>query len=122
VRRLIVSVGEELSDLLILCESDITTANQKKKAKRLANYVTLVARIAEVIEKDKLRAFQSPLRGDEIMQLCGLRPGPTVGRVKEAIEEAILAGDIPNEYEAAKAYFEEKKEEFLKDVEEWEKA
>lgn len=121
VRRLIVSVGEELSDLLILCQSDITTANQKKKAKRLANYETLVARIADVIEKDKLRAFQSPLRGEEIMQLCGLKPGPTVGRIKAAIEEAILAGDIPNEYEAAKGYFEKMKETYLADVQDWEK-
>lgn len=121
VRRLIVSVGPELQDLLALCRSDITTGNQKKKTQRLANYEKLDARIAEVIEKDKLRAFQSPVRGEEIMALCNLKPGPTVGRIKAVIEEAILAGDIPNEYEAARAYFEKIKSEYLAAAADWEK-
>lgn len=121
VRRLIVNAGDELSDLLILCRSDITTGNQKKKVRRLKNYDILEERIAEVIEKDKMRAFQSPVRGEEIMQLCGLKPGPTTGKIKEAIEEAILEGEIPNEYEAAKMYFEKIKEMYLAQAEEWEK-
>lgn len=122
VRRLVVTLGDDLLELLILCRSDITTGNEKKRAHRLKNYEKLDSRITEVLEKDKLRAFQSPIRGEEIMELCKLKPGPTVGKIKEAIEEAILDGKIPNEYEPAKAYFEEIKDDWLKGVEEWEKA
>jgi len=121
VRRLIVNLGEELNDLLQLCRSDITTGNPSKKEKRLRNYDWLEKRIAEVLEKDKLRAFQSPVRGDEIMKECGLKPGPTIGKIKKALEEAILDGVIPNEYEATKKYFEKIKGEYLKGVEEWER-
>jgi hypothetical protein len=122
VRRLIVTMGEQINDLLILGRSDITTGNPNKKERRLKNYDYLEKRVAEVIEKDKLMAFQSPVRGDEIMVACHLKPGPTVGKIKEAIEEAILDGIIPNEYEPAKAYFEKIKDEMLKDVKDWEKA
>ena len=121
VRRLIVTLGEEIDDLLILGRGDITTGNPLKKDRRLKNYDRLEKRVAEVIEKDKLLAFQSPVRGDEIMKICGLRPGPTVGKIKTAIEEAILDGKIPNEYEPAKQYFESIKDEYLAKVEDWEK-
>jgi len=120
VRRLVVNLQENLDDLLILCRGDITTGNQHKKVKRLKNYDKLEKRIAEVLEKDKLRAFQSPLRGEEIMEMCGLRPGPTVGKIKEEIERAILDGEIPNDYEQAKKYFEKIKQKFLEKTEEWE--
>ncbi len=122
VRRLVVSLGEELDDLLILGRSDITTGNPYKKEKRLKNYDNLEKKIVEVLERDKLRAFQSPLRGDEIMELSKLKPGPTVGKIKEAIEEAILDGIIPNEYKAAKEYFHKIKDKYLKDTQEWERA
>lgn len=121
VRRLIVNLGDNLEDLLKLCRSDITTGNPLKLKRRLANYDYLEKRIHEVIEKDKLRAFQSPVRGEEIMKECGLKPGPTVGKIKKALEEAILDGVIPNEYEATKKYFEKIKSEYLKDLEDWEK-
>ncbi len=121
VRRLIVNAGNDLTDLLILCRADITTGNPGKKNQRLKNYDVLEQRILEVIEKDKLRAFQSPVRGEEIMELCGLKPGPTVGKMKEVLEEAILDGIIPNEYEAVKAYFLTIKDEFLAGAGEWEK-
>ena len=120
MRRLVVSAGEELNDLLILGRSDITTGNPYKKEKRLKNYDNLEKRIAELLEKDKLREFQSPLRGDEIMQLTGLKAGPAVGKIKKAIEEAILDGIIPNEYEAAKEYFGKIKDEYLKKAQDWE--
>ena len=120
VRRLIVTLGEQIDDLLILGRSDITTGNPNKKEHRLKNYDRLKKRVAEVIEKDKLRDFQSPLRGDEIMGLCGLKPGPTVGKIKSAIEEAILDGLIPNEYDAAKEYFEKIKNQYLKFALDWE--
>lgn len=121
VRRLIVNLGDELEDLLILGRSDITTGNPFKKEKRLKNYDRLEKRIAEVMAKDKLRAFQSPFRGDEIMAAAGLKPGPTVGEIKEAIEEAILDGKISNEHEAAEKYFFSIKDEYIKKAEEWEK-
>lgn len=121
VRRLIVNVGEELTDLLLLCRSDITTGNQKKKERRLKNYDELERRIAKVIEKDKLRAFQSPVRGEEIMAVCGLKPGPTVGKMKKEIERAILDGEIPNEYEAARQYFMSMKDHYCRQAAEWEK-
>ena len=121
VRRLIVNLGDDLQDLLVLCRGDITTGNQKKKVHRLKNYDHLEERIAFVIEKDHMRAFQSPVRGEEIMSLLGLKPGPTVGRIKEAIEEAILAGTIPNEYEAAKAYLLQIQDHYITDIQPWEK-
>ncbi len=121
VRRLVVSLGEELEDLLILGVSDITTGNPIKLKKRQENYTRLRAKIDEVFEKDKLRAFQSPFRGDEIMKACGLKPGPTVGKIKDAIEEAILDGIIPNEHEAAAGYFEKIKEEYIKNAQGWER-
>ncbi|MFZ2978288.1 MAG: HD domain-containing protein, partial [Candidatus Magasanikiibacteriota bacterium] len=71
IRRLFVNLGEDFEDLLILCKSDITTGNPKKKEKRLKNYDYLENRVEEIIEKDKMRAFQSPFRGDEIMKECG---------------------------------------------------
>ncbi|PIR74336.1 MAG: tRNA nucleotidyltransferase [Candidatus Magasanikbacteria bacterium CG10_big_fil_rev_8_21_14_0_10_47_10] len=120
VRRLIVGLGDMLPDLLVLCRADITTGNQTKKERRLKNYDYLDERIGEVIVTDKLREFQSPVRGEEIMQMCGLKPGPTVGKMKNAIEEAILEGDIPNEYDAARAYFDSIKEKYIADAEPWE--
>ena len=121
VRRLIINLQDRLDDLLVLCKADITTGNQKKKARRLKNYENIEKRIAAVEEIDALRAFQSPIRGEEIMALCALKPGPTVGKIKKAIETAILDGDVENTYEAAKVYFDEIKEEYLTGVQEWEK-
>lgn len=121
VRRLVVTLGDDLEALLMLCRSDITTGNQRKKERRLQNYDILERRIEEIREKDRLRAFQSPVRGEEIMELCGLKPGPTIGKIKVALEEAILEGIIPNEYEATKEYFFKIKDEFLAAVAEWEK-
>ena len=121
VRRLIVNLKENLDDLLILCRADITTGNQERLRRRLKNYDILEHRIQEVLDKDKLRAFQSPMRGEDIMKLCALKPGPTVGKIKKAIEEAILSGRIPNEYAAALEYFEEIKDEYLGKAELWER-
>jgi len=121
VRRLIVSLGEELSDLLILGRCDITTGNPNKKEQRLKNYDNLEKRITEVLDLDKMRAFQSPVRGDEIMKECGLKPGPTIGKIKKAIEEAILDGKIGNNHEEANKYFLSIKDEYMTRVQEWEK-
>jgi poly(A) polymerase len=121
VRRLVINLQERLDDLLLLCKADITTGNQKKKVRRLKNYDNIEKRIAAVEEIDALRAFQSPVRGEEIMEACGLKPGPTVGKIKEDIEEAILSGRVENEYEAAKAYFDQIKDGYMEKSAAWER-
>ena len=113
VRRIIVNMGDWLDDLILLYRADITTQNPKKLAQREKDYEILVRRIEEVRERDRLRAFQSPVRGEEIMALCNLTPGKEVGTIKRAIEEAILEGVIPNDYEAAKQYLLAHKKEWL---------
>lgn len=121
VRRLIVSVGDSLKDLLILCRADITTGNQKKKERRLKNYDHLDERIDAVFEKDKMRAFQSPVKGEEIMKETGLKAGPTVGKIKDRIEDAIIDGEIPNDYGAAWEYFKKIKDQYIEKAEMWER-
>ena len=113
VRRLAAEAGEELEDLLILCRADITSKNQEKMKKFLQNYDIVEKKIIDVQEKDKLRNFQSPVRGDEIMKICNIQPGRKVGIIKESIEEAILEGIIPNEYDAALEYLYKIKDEIL---------
>lgn len=113
IRRLIVAAGNDLEDLIILCRADITSKNDKKVAKYLRNYEKVMQRVWEVEEKDKLRAFQSPVRGDEIMRVCALKPSKKVGEIKSAIEEAILDGKIANTYEDAFDYLLKIKDKFL---------
>ncbi|MCR4438549.1 MAG: HD domain-containing protein [bacterium] len=113
IRRLIVQAGQHLEELFILCRADITSGNPARVSQHLANFDHLVQRIHEVEEKDRMRAFQSPVRGDEIMAVCGIGPGPMVGRLKKMIEEAILDGQIPNEHDAAYRYLLSIKDEVL---------
>lgn len=112
IRRLAAEAGEELEDLLKLCRADITSKNPDKVSKFMKNYEIVEKKILEVQEKDELRNFQSPVRGDEIMDIFGIKPGREVGVIKTKIEEAILDGEIPNEYEAAKEYVLRLKKEF----------
>lgn len=104
IRRLVVQAGEAVDDLFLLCRADVTTRNPRRAEKYLRNYEVVQAKIVEVRERDNLRAFQSPLRGNELMEITGLGPSRTVGYIKWMIEEAILDGIIPNEYDAAKDY------------------
>jgi poly(A) polymerase len=113
VRRLIVDAGEDLNDLMTLCQADITSANPKKVKRYLTQFEALQERISQVIENDQLRAFQSPVRGEEIMEICNIRPGPLVGKIKTALEEAILEGRIPNEHEAVLEYLLKIKQQYL---------
>jgi len=113
IRRLAAEAGEELVDLLTLCRADITSKNPDKIKKFLKNYDIVEKKIIEVQEKDNLRNFQSPVRGDEIMKICNLEPSKKVGIIKKKIEEAILEGEIPNEYEAALNYLYKIKDEIL---------
>ena len=113
VRRLIVDAGEDLDDLLSLCRADITSSKPNKVKKYLDQFEKLSRRIREVVEKDNLRAFQSPVRGEEIMAVCNISPGPVVGKIKTALEDAILDGRVPNEHDAVLAYLHEIKRQFL---------
>ena len=114
IRRLIVAAGDDLDDLITLCRSDITSKNPEKVNKYLSNYESVVKKVFEVEEKDKLRAFQSPVNGEVIMQVCDLKPSQKVGEIKKAIEEAILDGIIPNDYEEAYKFLLKIKDEFDK--------
>ncbi|MBH51505.1 MAG: tRNA nucleotidyltransferase [Candidatus Marinimicrobia bacterium] len=104
VRRLMVSAGEELEDLMILCRADITTKNPKLVNKYLNNFDIVEQKMKLVLDKDSAIKFQSPVRGKEIMKIFGLEEGKEIGNIKRFIEEAILDGDIENTYEAAKRY------------------
>ena len=114
IRRFVVNAGEDLEDLITLCRADITSKNPIKVEKYLGNYERVMQKVREVKERDKLREFQSPVRGEEIMKICNLKPSRKVGEIKTAIEEAILDGKIGNNYEEAFKYLIEIKDQFLK--------
>ncbi len=117
VRRLIFEAGNDVDDLMTLCRADITSKNENKVERFQKNFNRVERKIKEVEKKDNLRNWKNPLSGEEIMEALQIKPSKTIGDIKDAVKEAILGGEIPNDHDAAYKYMMSNKENFLKEEE-----
>ncbi|MBI2722138.1 MAG: HD domain-containing protein [Bacteroidetes bacterium] len=114
VRRLLFEAGDDIDDLMILCESDITTKNPNKVKRYMQNFEIVRSKLVELEEKDRLRNWQPCIGGEEIMKVYNLAPGREIGVLKNALREAILEGEVENNYESARKFLDSKFEALKK--------
>ena len=113
VRRVMFEAGEHIDDLMTLCRADITSKNPKKVQKYKGNFERVDELMKDVKMRDEMKAFQSPIRGNEIMEIFELKEGRVIGKIKSAIEEAILDGNIENTYDSAYKFMIDNKDNFF---------
>jgi len=113
IRRVMFEAGDFVDDLMTLCRADITSKNPKKVQKYMSNFERVEELMKDVKTRDEMKAFQSPVRGDEIMKIFNLKPGREIGIIKSSIEEAILDGKIENNYDSAYNFMIENKDKYF---------